>query len=42
MTWANIVVKDLGKETVMRVNQPVTNVERQLRDGDSVVSKTDL
>ena len=26
----------------MRVNLPVTNVERELADGDSVVSKTDL
>ncbi len=26
----------------MRVNMPVTNVERQLKDGDSVVSKTNL
>jgi len=26
----------------MRVNSPVTNVERELRDGETIVSKTDL
>lgn len=26
----------------MRINMPVTSIERQLRDGDSVVSKTDV
>lgn len=26
----------------MRVNMPVTNVERELRDGETIVSKTDL
>ena len=26
----------------MRTNMPVTNVEREFRDGETIVSKTDL